>query len=244
LLSVSVNRSVPLRDVLYEIAEQAQYDVELDPRIRGSIIFSARNRPLDMVIDRISDIAGLRYKFDDDMLRVELDTPYHEIYKINYLALTRTNSSSIQNDISVVSGEGADTGSSFSASNASTIDFWAELEENLTQILNSNRDSNRLATTTDPELTVADANPAPVDPIVMDADGNISDEGPAVQVQAPQAILNVNSLPLDEEIEDGAFDARFSLNRQAGLVSVFAPERLHNRVAEYMDDLKASVSSE
>jgi len=244
LVSVSVNRSVPLRDVLYEIAEQAQYDVELDPRIRGSIIFSARNRPLDMVIDRISDIAGLRYKFDDDMLRVELDTPYHEIYKINYLALTRTNSSSIQNDISVVSGEGADTGSSFSASNASTIDFWAELEENLTQILNSNRDSNRLATTTDPELTVADANPAPVDPIVMDADGNISDEGPAVQVQAPQAILNVNSLPLDEEIEDGAFDARFSLNRQAGLVSVFAPERLHNRVAEYMDDLKASVSSQ
>ncbi|MEM7618744.1 MAG: hypothetical protein AAF244_05135, partial [Pseudomonadota bacterium] len=44
LVSVSVNRSIPLRDVLYEIARQAQYDVELDPRIRGSIIFSARNR--------------------------------------------------------------------------------------------------------------------------------------------------------------------------------------------------------
>ncbi len=245
LVSVSVNRSVPLRDVLYEIAEQAQYDVELDPRIRGSIIFSARNRPLDMVIDRIADIAGLRYKFDDDMLRVELDTPYHEIYKINYLALTRTNSSSIQNDISVVSGEGADTGSSFSAQNASVIDFWAELETNLTQILNSNRDSDRLATNLDPEISVADSNPAPVDPIVMDEDGNLSEDGPAVQVQAPQAVLNVNSLDMEgEEQEEGAFDARFSLNRQAGLVSVFAPERLHKRVKDYMDDLKSSVSAQ
>ena len=67
------------------------------------------------------------------MLRVEVDTPYHEIYKVNYLALTRTNSGSIRNDISVVSGEGADTGSTFSAANESVIDFWGELEENLTQ---------------------------------------------------------------------------------------------------------------
>ena len=107
LVSISVNQTIPLRDVIYEIAKQAQYDVELDPRIRGSIIFSARNRPLDVVIDRISEIAGLRYSFEDDMLRVELDTPYHEIYKINYLALTRTNNSTITNDISVVSAEGA-----------------------------------------------------------------------------------------------------------------------------------------
>ena len=244
LVSVSVNRSVPLRDVLYEIAEQAQYDVELDPRIRGSIIFSARNRPLDMVIDRISQIAGLRYKFDDDMLRVELDTPYHEIYKVNYLALTRTNASSIRNDISVVTGEGTDTGSSFSAANASVIDFWTELETNLTQMLDSNRDSNKLTTTADPEITIAETNPAVVDPVVMDADGNISETGPTVQVQAPDAVLNVNSLPVDEEDDEGAFDARFSINRQAGLVSVFAPERLHKQVSAYMDELKKSVGSQ
>lgn len=247
LVSVSVNQSVPLRDVIYEIAEQAEYDVELDPRITGSIIFSARNRPLDMVIDRISEIAGLRYEFKDDMLRVELDTPYHETYKINYLALTRTNSSTISNDISVVSGEGSDTGSSFSAQNESVLDFWSELETNLTQILNSNRDSNRLTTTRDPQVTVAENNPAPVDPLMMDANGNIAQSGPSVQVQAPDAILNVNSLPVDETAtvgEDDPFAARFSLNRQGGLISVFAPERLHTKVAEYLGDLKKSVSSQ
>ena len=35
LVSVSVNQTVPLRDVIYEIAGQADYDVDLDPRIVG-----------------------------------------------------------------------------------------------------------------------------------------------------------------------------------------------------------------
>ena len=251
LVSISVNRTIPLRDVIYEIAEQANYDVELDPRIRGSIIFSARNRPLDVVIDRISEIAGLRYKFEDDMLRVEVDTPYHEIYKINYLALTRTNTSNISNNISVVSGDGADTGSSFTADNESVIDFWAELETNLTQIVESNRDSNRLLSSTDPRVTVADANPAPVDPLMMDENGNIVDSGPNVQVQAPEAILNVESLQgedtVDLAVDPNAIDpfaARFSVNRQAGLISVFAPERLHKKVSAYMTELKKSVTSQ
>lgn len=248
LVSISVNQTIPLRDVLYEIAEQAEYDVELDPRIRGSIIFSARNRPLDVVIDRISDIAGLRYEFLDDMLRVELDTPYHETYKINYLALTRTNTSSISNNISVVSGEGADTGSSFTADNESTIDFWGELETNLTQIVEANRDSNRLATDTDPQITVAEANPVNIDPLTMDENGNIVEAGPNVQVQAPEAVLNVNQLPQEEEAlsgeEEDPFAARFSLNRQAGLISVFAPQRVHKKIAAYMDELKKSVTSQ
>lgn len=245
LVSVSVNQTIPLRDVIYEIAKQAQYDVELDPRITGSIIFSARNRPLDQVIKRISNIAGLRYKFEDDMLRVELDTPYHETYKINYLTLTRTNASSISNDISVVTGEGSDTGSSFSASNESVIDFWAELETNLTQILESNRDSNRLATEVDPNVTVADGSVAPVSPLTMDANGNIRES------QLPGAVLNINPLPVEEgnsaaasDDEEDPFEARFSLNQQAGLISVFAPQRIHEKVASYMDDLKKSVTSQ
>jgi len=253
LVSISVNQTIPLRDVLYEIAEQARYDVELDPRIEGSIIFSARNRPLDMVIDRISEIAGLRYKFEDDMLRVEIDTPYHEIYKVNYLALTRTNNSSISNNISVVSnnseaGNDTETGSSFSATNESVIDFWGELETNLTQIIESNRDANRLATSVDPRVTVADTNPAPVQPLVMDDQGNIVDQGPNVQVAPPNAVLNVNTLDTQQNNVDpnqpDQFAARFSVNRQAGLISVFAPARLHSKVSEYMKEIKKSVTSQ
>src|SRR5690606_4225993 len=73
LVSVAVNQSVPLKDVLYQLAEQANYDIELDPRIKGSIIFTARNRPFDQVIEKISESAGLRYKFEDNSVKIELD---------------------------------------------------------------------------------------------------------------------------------------------------------------------------
>ena len=42
LVSISVNQSIPLRDVLFELARQAEYDLELDPSIEGAVIFTAR----------------------------------------------------------------------------------------------------------------------------------------------------------------------------------------------------------
>lgn len=255
LVSVSVNQSVPLKDVLYEIAEQADYDLELDPRITGSIIFSARNRPFDQVIDRISESAGLRYKFEDDSVRIELDTPYHELYKINYLSYVRTNTSSISNDVAVVSGEGADTGSKFKAESTSEANFWGELETNMTQILGVNRDAGTLRTARTPQVTAVAASPAPVEPVLLQADGELATTNPdgtpvapQVQVAAPQATVNIQ--PLEEETDNRSssgedpFRPRFSVNKQAGVISVFATERLHKQIAGYLDEVRRSVTSQ
>lgn len=261
LVSVSVNQTVPLKDVLYEIAEQADYDLELDPRIKGSIIFSARNRPFDEVIDKISESAGLRYKFDDDSVKIELDTPYHQIYKVNYLSYVRSNTSSISNDVAVVSGEGADTGSKFKAEAKSEANFWGELDTNITQILGVNRDAGTLRTAKDPKVTAVAASPAPVEPVLLQANGEIAQQAgatnpdgtpvtpaPAVQVAAPQATLNI--APLEEEDTpannggEDPFAPRYSVNKQAGVISVFATERLHKRVAEYLDEIRKSVTSQ
>lgn len=249
LVSISVNQNIPLRDALFELAEQANYDMELDPNIRGGIIFTARNKPFDVVIDRISDIAGLRYKFEDDILRVEVDTPYHEIYKINYLSYIRNNTSAISNNISVVTGEGADTGSRFESTAESNADFWGEMESNLTQILGAEAAS--LRTRRDPRITAVADNPAPVEPLTVDDAGEIT--VPETTQEPPNAVLRVDSLPTDD-VEDpnastaaapaGEQSTQFSVNRQAGLVSVFATEREHKKVAQYLDLLRKSVTSQ
>lgn len=250
LVSISVNQTIPLRDALFELAEQADYDMELDPRIRGSIIFTARNKPFDVVVSRIADIAGLRYSFEDDVLRVELDTPYHEIYKINYLSYIRTNNGSISNNISVVSGEGADTGSAFQASSQSEADFWGELEANLTQMLGAEASSETLRTQNDPRITAVAQNPAPVEPLILNEEGEIT--VPEGSQQPPNAVLRVDSLPTDDVSGTGSgsdgggssFNPQFSVNKQAGIVSVFASERLHNKVQDYLLQLERSVTSQ
>mgnify|MGYP000386206743 CR=1 FL=1 len=248
IVSISVNQSVPLRDVLFELAEQANFDLELDPRIRGSIIFTARERPFDQVIDRISEMSGLRYSFKDDVLRVELDMPYNKTYKINYLSYIRTNTGSVRNDIAVVSGEGADTGSAFSAESSSEADFWGELESNLVQLLGGGS-TGALKTSRDPRITATDQNPE-VQAVVA---GTGADGEAPIQVQAPQATLTVNSLPIDDEDgnsgngsrNDGDLpEATFSINKQAGLINVFGSERQHKEIREYLKVVERSSTSQ
>lgn len=257
LVTISVNQTVPLRDVLYELAEQADYDLELDPRIRGGIIFTARNKPFDEVIDRIAASTGLRYKFEDDSVRVELDTPFHEIYKVNYLSYVRTNTSSISNDIAVVSGEGADTGSKFKAEAKSEIDFWKELETNLTQIVAASnvRESSvsDLRTQQDPQISAIANSAAPVEPVLLTANGEMMG-GTNIQVAPPSAVLQVQPLPGDStsasqsgqsvQKEDDPFLARFSINKQAGIISVFATERLHKQIKSYLDEVRKSSTAQ
>lgn len=258
LVSISVNQTVPLRDALYELAEQANYDVELDPRISGSVIFTAREKPLDIVVQRIAEIAGLRYKFDDGMLRVELDTPYNKVYKVDYLSYVRKNESSIRNDISVVTGQGTNTGSGFEAKGSSEADFWKELSENLGQILGVAASKGTLKTSANPQITAAEQNPAPVEPVVVEGPegGAANGEGgaPAVNVQPPAAVLQVTPLPVDSMTETDAADqtgqgggapkSSFSVNRQGGMISVYATDRQHREIASYLEMLQRSVTAQ
>ena len=242
LVSISVNQSVPIRDALYELAQQADYDIELDPNIRGSIIFTARNRPFDVVVDRISDIAGLRYKFEDDILRVEVDTPYSQVYKIDYLSYIRSNTSSISNNISVVSGDGADSGSNFEASSTSEANFWGELEVNLEQIVLGTQ-TGALKTRNDPRIVATEQNPD-VQAVAP------TQEGENVTVAAPDAVLRVESLPVNDASGVGTDDEEeepqgtFTINKQAGLINVYASEKAHEEIAAYLKLLKRAVTAQ
>ncbi len=263
LVSISVNQTVPVRDVLFELAQQADYDIELDPRIKGSIIFTARERPFDLVVQRIAEIAGLRYKFEDDILRVELDSPYQKNYKVDYLSFIRKNKGSIRNDVSVVSGEGTDTGSNFEAASESEADFWGELEVNLAQILGASTELSSLKTKKDPRITATTDNPAPIAPttpagvdgaaVPPPVDGQVAPTtAPPAPGQAPQAVLRVDSLPTDEDEDPNAQQAgadkgngvTFAINKQAGIISVIATEKLHKEIERYLTELKRSVTSQ
>lgn len=293
LVSISVNQSVALRDVLFELARQADYDVELDPNITGAIIFSAKNRPFDQVVERICDISGLRYKFENDVLRVEVDRPYNKTYKIDYLSYVRNSKSSINTNISVVSGDGADTGSDFSASGSSEANFWGELETNLTQLLggkvsgalktkktpkvtsvetnvvetNQAGQSNQNSPSPDAAAAAAAQNPAAGEeglaqnaaaitsqanaPLPQDQNAagvqNAAATAPAAPKGPPEATLRIESLPDEEDTSDAAdaeFTPTFTINKQAGLISVYATDKAQKEVETYLQVLKRAVTSQ
>jgi MSHA biogenesis protein MshL len=318
LVSLSINQSIPLREALFELAKQADFDIELDPRISGSIIFTARNRPLDEVIDRICEVSGLRYKISENTIRIEIDSPYSKTYKIDFLNFVRKNESTMDTDVSISSSGDAKSGggSKFSIDSKSDGDFWAELDLNLKQILASNASPSYLKTDEDPTISLTSGNP--VNPPVPPIDGAALSEtapqagtedyvsspvsiptapssstlvpssapsatavaptttttttttsapttatAPAVDpAAAPQSltskpvapaqapVLKVESLPTSfsggnaKGANSVEFTPAFSINKQAGIVSVYANERLQKQVANYLADLRRAATSQ
>ena len=96
-VSIAVTDDVPLRDVLFELGRLANVDIEIGPGLdtRG-VNLRAQDRPFNEVIERIADLAGLRYSVKNGALRVEEDTPYVKNYSIDFLNAERSGTSTIR----------------------------------------------------------------------------------------------------------------------------------------------------
>jgi general secretion pathway protein D len=85
LISFSVTEEVSLRDILIELGRLAEVDMQIDPRINTGIILKVTEKPINVVIDKICDLANLKYEYDDGILKIERDLPYSVNYDISIL---------------------------------------------------------------------------------------------------------------------------------------------------------------
>lgn len=144
LVTVFVTEEAPLKDVLIELARQANVDVEIDASIQGGIVFRARNRPFNEVVERIAELSGLRYKMENGVLRFERDTPFVHTYPLHFLSFDREATSDMNVTTSVLSTGGGGSGALNSGSNAAITytaeaDFWTGMEEAVEAILGFRR---------------------------------------------------------------------------------------------------------
>lgn len=213
-VSVSVTDSVPVRDVLVELGRQGNVNIEIDPRIQGGIIFTARKQPFDKVLQRICALAALRYKVEDDFIRIELDEPYQKSYALDYLSLSRRTTSEVTIatnvfDVDVAGGHGGGTNSTAGRGGGG-----------------SSNDNNSIAK------------------IAGTADADFWND---VEKSLPQVLATAKAgKPMVAGAHSGAHDqtSNFSLDRQAGLVTVFGNEKQHKAVHDYLRRLQDKASAQ
>jgi MSHA biogenesis protein MshL len=223
LVSIAVTDDVPLRDVLFELARLADVDIEVGTGITGGINFRAKNKPFNQVVERISNLAGLRYKMQDGVLRVERDTAYIKNYSIDFLNLVRSSESSVTISTDVLSvdagggggessggssggsssgGSGGSGSSAVSSGTSSSInaaaesDLWSSLEASVQEIL-----SYTPAGMSEPEGGTAAAT-------------------------------------------TGGDNAGYVINRQAGIVSVNATQRQHEMMEQFLKLMERNASAQ
>lgn len=135
--SVTVS-DVPVRDLLFALARDADIDIDIAPEIIGKITLKASRQPLPVLLERISRQVPLRFEFTADSLLILPDTPYFAHYPVDYVNLGRTVSTSVANKMQI--GDAGDNGSGGSLSNThienvSAHRFWAGLESNLERLM-------------------------------------------------------------------------------------------------------------
>ncbi len=144
--TVVVN-DVPVKDLLFSIARDTQYNIDLFPGISGNVTLNAVKEPLPSILDRIARQADLRYETHGKTISVMPDTPYPKTYRVNYVNVARNTTSSVGVAAQIASTGGAagQAGSNSGNSSSTTVssltnnDFWAVLADNLRSLLAGTR---------------------------------------------------------------------------------------------------------
>ncbi len=190
-VTITVTQAVPLKELFLALAQQIGVDIIIDPKISGGTTLHTVGRPMIYVVDEICRSHGLRYRISHNILRIERDTAYTQNYNLQFLVMTRANRNrlSIATDVFTTLEGGTrpdeDNGSNTYLTAETKTDFWDELSENLSIILND------------------------------------FSEGGGEGDAAPRG--------------------KYSIHKQAGIISIYANQRKHQQLQRYLDVLQKSI---
>ena len=119
--------NLPVRDLLFALARDAEINMDIDAKVGGLVTMSALDQTLDAIIARIAEQIPIRVVRIGDALVIKNDEPYYKRYHLDYLSASRTYSS--------FASSGGVGGGIASVSNTASNDFWLGFETSIAAIL-------------------------------------------------------------------------------------------------------------
>jgi MSHA type pilus biogenesis protein MshL len=136
---------VPVREVLFSLARDADVNLDLAEDVDGMVTLNAVNQTLPAILDRIAANSGLRYELNNKVISIRKDLPFVRNYRVDYLNMARTASSNVSVSTQIsATGQGAgdakgagggDNNSATQVKNSSDNSFWASLHKNIAAII-------------------------------------------------------------------------------------------------------------
>ncbi len=144
--TVVVNQ-VPIRELLFSMARDADMNLDIDNNISGKITMNAINQTLPKILERIASHTDIVYFLEGDTIKVMADKPYLHIYHVDYLNIDRSSRGtvSISTEIGATAsglssgggsaGSGADNKAKSEIEIESVNEFWSSITINIAAIL-------------------------------------------------------------------------------------------------------------
>ncbi len=241
--TVVVN-DVPVKDLLFSIARDTQYNIDLHPGISGNVSLNAVQEPLPAILDRITRQANLRYEMNGRTVSIMPDTPYVKTYTVNYVNVARNTTSSVGVAAQIAStgvgnlsntGTGSTTAGTASGNSSTTTvasqsnnDLWSVLADNIRTILAGTR-----AITQSNEERAAR----------LDAEKAARAERVSQAEAASKAGAGAASLFTAAFASQSSVDAKYdvAVNPVAGTVTVLGTAKQQELVQQYLDRVMQSA---
>ena len=223
--SVVVN-GVKVQELLFALARDAKLNVDIHNGILGTVTMNAIDQTLPQLLTRISKQVDMRWEFDPPNLIIMPDSPYLRLYKIDYLNMERTTTSTVGVS-SQISGGGAGGGAGGNSStttlrSTSSSKFWETLTDNVKDIL---RETDKIVPTGPAAATAQASAPPPQAPAGAQGGGAAP---PAAQGAQPGPSSAVPNTTFREA-------ASVIVNAEAGIMSIRATSRQHEKIQEFLD---------
>lgn len=272
LVSLSVtDPRVSIREVLLELARKAGADIDIDPKITGGVIISARERPFIDVVNRICDQAELRCIFKDNVLKVATDNPHYETYHLDLLIMQRSLTTDIASSLAISqliqggSGGGGGTNASTSdVKSTSSYDLWKDIDDNVKAILANSDPAGAAAgvaaalpapTPATAPAASSPAAPAPGAVAGTAAGGTTGPLGAAQTIAAATAAVGAPdgeaspsasgaAAPSAASAGSASTITRYSINKEAGILSVYGTDKQQKLIQAYLDKVLAKISAQ
>ncbi len=234
LYTVVVNE-VPLKELLFALARDANMNVDIHPDIDGTVTINAVKQTMVQILNRIAEQISLHYVIENDNLAISPDVPFFRIYQVNYVNMSRSsmNTVSVATKISTTGGSvrgkgqggngGVTTGniSSTSVTSTSSNTFWKTLIENIEALVVEPAVSQSMPETNEAEKNNP-ANAANLGSIAKSL-SQPSGRDRAEKKSKQSSAINVIANPL------------------SGIISVKATHRKHRDVQMFIDQVLASA---
>lgn len=146
--TVVVNE-VPVREILFALARDADLNVDIYPGISGEVTLNAVDQTLPQILDRISRQVAVRYEIEDNNIIISPDDPFFKSYDVDYVNISRNTTADNRLTTQISTTGSSDVGSggggrSSGGDNNSTTDiqsisenlFWQRLVTNIAAIIN------------------------------------------------------------------------------------------------------------
>ncbi len=231
--SVVVN-NVRVQDLLFALARDAKLNVDVHPEISGSVTLNAIDQTLPQLLTRIARQVDMRYEIRDNTIVVVPDSPYLRTYRVDYLNMARDTQSDVTLSTSIggsaVAGAGAAAGTPAGGGTQQTIKirsnnhFWETLVGNIKDIL---RETDKVL----PAQAAAPAAVAVTAPPQPSVPGQPAPPATATTVVTPPA-------PTSTYVEKASVIA----NQEAGIITIRATGRQHEKIQEFLDQVVANAS--